>query len=520
MIKSRIRESRTPRARAAIPSRRLWVLLAVAVLGLAASVCLAVHLIVATHLLRGWVNGKPDNLLLAYDGASSWIPGVIRIRGLTMRGSDTNVQWSFRMEKATISISLADLFLRRFHATRVRAEGLVFRLREKEKKSEMSPAHLALLPPIAGFADPPLQTGGAEPSTDPKTARKSYWTVQVDDLVADPAPDIWVEIYRFRGRARVTGGFALQPHRRVWIGPAAVEFLSGTFLLGPERAMLSSASGRGDCDIEAFDPEAVRGPEVWRKILGRIRVDGRLEDIRFLNHYLRHAPDPRLSGGGGKAHFDLRFDHGVARGGGDFDLARAAFRYSDGTVRGSASGRLSVPRWDVEHNDMEISGSHIALSDVVTTGTAHDERDWWGRFTISSGRIRDGLSAQTSVSCRDARPLYTLLAVKLPGWAEGILKLEGLEATARVRLASPLLDMEELEADGGKFHIAGRYREKGDDRHGAFLVETGPLAVGVAIQGPSSSIKLLGARKWFAEEGKSRVGSRESGIGDKAAAPR
>ena len=495
------RTSKRAGARVAIPTRRFWILLAVVVLGIGAAGTLSVHVIVSTGLLRGWVNGKPEELLLAYDEASSWIPGVIRIRGLTMRGSDPNVQWSFRMEKATISISLIDLFRRHFHATRVRAEGLVFRLREKEKKSETSAAHAALVPPIAGFSDPPLQEGGPEPPPPvAKTAQKKYWTVHVEDLVADPVPDIWVEIYRFRGRARVTGGFTLHPHDRAKIGPAAVEFLSGKFLLGPEQAMLSSASGRGDCDIDAFDQDAVRGNEVWRKISGNIRIEGNLEDLRFLNHYLRKVPEPRLSGAGGKAHGEIRFDHGIASGGADFELPRASFRYARRTLQGRASGRLKVPRWDVEHDNMEISGSRIALSNVVTTGTAHDERDWWGRFDIPSGRVHDGLSAQTAISCSDARPLYTLFGAKLPGWAEGIFKLEGLKATARLRLASRLLAMENLEASGGKFHIAGRYLQKGEDRHGAFLVETGILSVGIAIEGPSTSVKIFGAKKWFAEQ--------------------
>jgi hypothetical protein len=499
MSRRLFRTSKRAGARGVVPTGWFWALVTIVALGIAVAGCLAVHMIVSTSVLRGWVNGKPEELLLAYDGASSWVPGVIRIRGLAMRGSDPNVQWSFRMEKATISISLLDLFRKRFHATRVRAEGLVFRLREKQKKSETSAAHAALLPPIAGFSDPPLQTAEAEGPPDPRTALKRYWTVQVDDLVADPAPDIWVEIYRFRGRARLTGGFTLRPHDRVKIGPAAVEFLSGNFLLGPERAMLSSASGHGDCDIDAFDPEAVRGKEVWRRISGDIRVEGRLEDIRFLNHYLGHT-EPRLSGGGGKAHGDIRFNHGIASGGADFELARADFRYSNGTVRGGASGRFRVPHWDVEQDDMEISGSHVALSKVVTTGTAHDKRDWWGRFDITSGRLHKGFSAQTAVSCRDARPLYTLFGTKLPGWAEGILKLDGVKGTARVRLADRVVDLEDLEVSGGKFHIAGRYRSKGDDRHGAFLVETGPLAVGIAINGPSSNVKLLGARKWFRGE--------------------
>jgi hypothetical protein len=382
------------------------------------------------------------------------------------------------MEKATISVSLVDLLRKRFHATRVRAAGLVFRLREKQKKSETSAPHVALLPSIAGFSDPPLQTAEAEPPPVSKAAAKRFWTIHVEDFLADPAPDIWVEIYRFRGRARVSGGFELHPHLRARIGPAAVEFLAGSFLLGPQRPILTAASGRGDCVIDPYDPQAVHDVEIWRKISGNIRVEGGLEDIRFLNHYLRHGPEPRLSGGGGKARGDIRFDHGFGRGGAEFEL----------------------PRWNVEHDDMEISGSNVALSDVVTTGTAHDERDWWGRFDITSGRLSRGLSAQTTVSCRDARPLYTLFEAKLPGWAEGILKLEGMKGAARIRFAGDLVDIEDLEASGGKFHIAGRYRRKGNDPRGAFLVETGPLTIGVAINGPSSSVKLFGARKWFAEE--------------------
>jgi hypothetical protein len=67
------------------------------------------------------------------------------------------------------------------------------------------------------------------------------------------------------------------------------------------------------------------------------------------------------------------------------------------------------------------------------------------------------------------------------------------------------VDVENLDATGGKFHIAGRYREKNDDRHGAFLVETGILAVGVAIEGKTSHVKLVGARKWFEEEARAQA---------------
>jgi hypothetical protein len=484
-------------------ARRLWIVAAALAVGLALAAATAVHVIVSTRLLRQWVNGDTESLLLDYDEASAWVPGTIRVRGLTLRGSDPNVQWRFRMDRAVISISLLDLLRKRFHATRVRAEGLVFRLREKKTRTELSPAHQALVPPVPGFPDPPLAQPEAETPPAAPASKSGYWTVVVDDLVADPVPDIWIEIYRFRGHARVTGSFFLHPHDRARVGPAQVDFLSGAFTLGPHETILSPAAGRADCRIDAYDPDEVRGQEIWRKISGNIRIEGGVEDLRFVNHFLRRTPEPRLAEGAGRARFAIRFDHGIGRGEGDYDSGALKIRYARRSLTGRASTRLTVPRWDVEHDDMEISGSRVDLAGIRTAGTPHDERDWWGRFDFVSGHLHGGLSAQTAVSCLDARPLYTLFGANLPGWAEGILKLQGMKGGAHIRLASNFVDVENLDAAGGKFHIAGRYRDRSDVRSGAFLIESGLLAVGVGIDGPTTHVRLLGARKWFEKAGAS-----------------
>jgi hypothetical protein len=480
-------------------ARKGGILLAALAAGVAIAIWLGIHLIVSGPLLRRWINVDPEELVLDYDEASAWVPGVLRLRGLTLRGSDPNVQWFFRMEKATISISVLDLLRKQFHATRVRAEGLVFRLREKQDKRDLSPPHLARLPEIPGFSDPPLKTPVKEPPPLSAKEKSRFWSIRVDDLVAEPAPDLWIEIYRFRGHARVSGGFRLRPHVNARIGPAAVDFLSGSFELAPGEPILTSASGHADCVIDPYDPDRVRGPEVWRRISGNIRNEGKLRDIRFLDYFLRRISEPRLAGGGGPARFSVAFDHGIGRGGGDFEVPRFTARYADGTLTGQMTGHWRIPGWDVERDDMQISGSRVELSRVTTGGTRHDEREWWGRFDIVSGRLRDGLTAQTAISCRDARPLYTLFRATLPGWAEGILKLDGVTGRARVRLATDLVEIENMEASGGKFRIAGRYQEKGKSRRGAFLVETGPLAVGLDI-GASSHVKLFRAKKWFEEQ--------------------
>jgi hypothetical protein len=481
----------------------------IALLGIAA--CVAIHFIVSTRTLRNWVNTSPEDLFLDYESGSAWVPGIVRIRGLTMRGSDRNVQWSFRMEDAVISVSLLDLLHKEFHATRVRGNRLVFRLREREEKATFFAEHRSRVPKIPGFADPPLPISTPEPPPpDAKYARRHFWSVRVENFVADPTPEVWVELYRFQGHARVTGSFYLHPHVEAWIGPAAVQFLSGDLSLGSEETVLRSMTGRSDCVIEPHAPDEVRGDEIWRKISGSSRIEGRLEDLRFLNYFLRRSEEPRFTGGAGPARFDVRFDHGIGKGGADFEAAGVSARYAAGAVRGRASGHLEIPRWDVANGDMEISGSRVDLSNAISVGTSHDERDWWGRFQVVQGRLRAGLQAQGAVSARDARPLYTLFRANLPGWAQGVLKLDGLRGQARVRVGSDLVDVEDMDATGGSFHIAGRYRQKGKECRGAFLVESGLLAVGVAIDGDASHVKLLGARKWFEQTAGNERGRTEA----------
>jgi hypothetical protein len=486
-------------SRAVARRERLVIALALGVILLVFAAFAAVHLLVSGPQLRRWVNSDPEELLLDYELGSSWMPGIIRLRGLTMRGSDENVQWWFRMDEAKISVSLLDLLRKRFHATSVTARGLVFRLREKEERKELSAAHLERVPKIPGFSDPPLKTVDRTPPP-PAAARRRYWTVLVENLDADPAPEIWIELYRFAGHGRVTGSFSIRPHVEAWIGPAAVKFSSGAVTLGPKEPLLSSISGLGTCVIEAYDPERVRGAHVWPRISGRIQMEGGLTDLAFVNYFLRDSKEPRLAGGAGHARADIVFDHGIGRGQGRFETRDVVARYSKGTCAGQAGGRLAVTRWDMERDVLDISGSHIDLTEIATTATAHDERAWWGHFQFPSGQLHGGLTARAVVDARDARPLYTLFRANLPGWAQGILRLDGIHATARIRLGSDLVEVRELEAQGGHFHIAGECEQRKNRERGAFLVETGALALGLELEAGASRLHLLGARKWFEQE--------------------
>jgi hypothetical protein len=484
----------------------VWVLAILA--ALFALVAAAPSFIVRRGLLRRWMNGKPEKLMLSYASASAPWPGKIVVSGLELRGSDPNVQWWFRMERVEIRYSVLDLLARKFHATSARAEGLRFRLRQRLPAAHATSAARAPLPPIPGFGEVPVK--GGPPLFPPPEPPGRYWQVQIDDLVA-PAREIWIDAYRYEGAARVAGSFALWPQKKAVVGPARVEFLGGAVRVGREVAadrFHASIAGR----IAPFDPRRVRGNEVYRFVSGDARASGAVPDVAFLNYYLRDSAEPRLSGGRGKIGGDLALRDGRGKLSATLaaDGVRAAYRRR--TLSGAAVVALRMDDWRPGDAVGLLHRTTFELADVTSSSAdaaAGSPGRWWGKFEIGPGKLRSTdsgleLSGEVAARCRDARPLYTLFEVGLPKWAQGIFRLTDFHATAGVVLGPRRVEVRHLEAGGGKFTVLGDYGRRGKTTDGAFLVSTGKLAVGIDVGGAKPSLKLVGANSWYAARKEAR----------------
>jgi hypothetical protein len=490
-----------------VKRRRTAIRVAAAVAGAALLVFAVAIVAVPPWLLRSRrlltiVNENPVSLRIEYSAARSAWPGRIAVDGLEIRGSDPNVQWWFRMDHAEIRYSLMDLAARKFHATSVRASGLSFRLRQRLSRGNRTPGALAPLPPIPGFGETP-EVGGP-PYYRPPEPPSNYWGVEVDDLVAAPATQIWIDAYRFDGRGRVSGRFALHPQKVASVGPASIDFDQGRLAIGREIAA-EPFRARVEGTIATFDPRQVRGNEVYRYVSGKGTLSGEMPNARFLNFYLRSAPEPRLADGRGT----IRGNLGLRLGKGEIELTLAArrleARYRKGTIAGDATLRFRLSPWTPAEAVGRVDGSTLELRRVSSGAGGADE--WWGKFSIGPGTLasRPGgleLATRIGVLARDARPLYTLFGVGLPKWAQGLARMESLTATASVTLGPSIVDVRNLEAAGGKLAIAGDYRSRGATSDGAFLVSSGKLAAGVEIRAGKPAIKLTGAQKWFASRGR------------------
>ena len=89
----------------------------------------------------------------------------------------------------------------------------------------------------------------------------------------------------------------------------------------------------------------------------------------------------------------------------------------------------------------------------------------------------------------------------IPGWAAGLLTMEGLKASATVKKRGSDVDFKLLRAEGGSLALHGRLRKSGArDPAGAFLVRSGVLSVGIDIEQDGTGVKLLAGESWVNEK--------------------
>jgi hypothetical protein len=424
-----------------------------------------------------------------YDEATSLWPGRVTLKNLRIRGSDRNVQWIIQLADARVEYSVLALVQKTFRAKRLRGTGLSFCLRNKLKLAEARTADITVLPGIPGFSDPPLRT-----AEEQVTAPEDPWRVDVRTLFIDHFDEIWIDAYHYKGAANLEGGFLLRPGLLARIGPARVVFESGAVRIG-KAPVGASVSGTVSAVFEPWEPLKFQGSEVWQKTSGEVKLDARFDRLQFLEH-LVSSTGTRLEEGGGRAMIQGTIDHGIAKGEVRVAVHDGSVRFAKLTLQGDADLRFNIPRWNLTTGPLELSGSRIALSEVRSSGSDNSRR-WWGRFQIPSGTIGSTSTARIEAETRDARPLLALLAANLPAWTRGLVNLDDFTATALVFLGPSLTRVRGLDAKGGSYHIQGRYLHDKASREGTFLIESGLLSVGLELQPGATTIRILGAKKWF-----------------------
>lgn len=264
------------------------------------------------YLRGGWLeeklNGRPERMWMHWSSAWTPWPGVVHVRGFSMRSQSSVFQWALAVDRATFDIDLLGLRRRELRIGPLWGGGVVFRLRRRLDAPPRSvPPQPELYPPIAGFSDPPK----VKPEVIyPKGPPRPPWHMWFTGVDLDEVREIWIEEYRFAGRARVAGGFDTRVRRSLEVMPTRVEFLSGAFTMGKSSVILADARGRVDGRIDRYPPARFKGWNVFRFVSGRLELGGRVTGLPFLELFFRQMRWVDLRVGPGPLKADVRLRRG------------------------------------------------------------------------------------------------------------------------------------------------------------------------------------------------------------------
>lgn len=435
----------------------LWVLYVV-----------AINVFLSTSLFDRVVNRDPVTLDVHFEHGWSLWPTRIHAKRLAIRSSDSNVMWRLELDEVTFDVALRDLPRRRLTVERARGRGVGMRIQTKRTTYPDDADEIRDLPPIEGFPAFAVRPAGPHHPELWDDDQYRLITVSLDDVSAEDVREIWIDGHRFAGHASVAGRFYLKPLRAVAVGPVRVEIRSGEVQRGRGEPLVRDLGGRLEVTASRFDPreveenEALRFFEVTTKLRGRSIPLARLADAPFSSAYVDGVVDAR--------DLTLRIDRGrladgstaeivveelhVARGG---YLADGALALHASVVAGRLRARTEPARWSV------VRADGAAVLEVGHGSASLDTAD----LDLAAAPFRD---LHLTVEADDARAPSAWI---LPGLDDGAVTFA-------------------LHAE--------TYAAFGAEERGAFVVDKGPLAMGIRLGKDGAHPHFFGLQDWLGEE--------------------
>jgi hypothetical protein len=394
----------------------------------------------------------------------SWWPGVVQLRELRLEVTDSNVHLELLVPAGRANISLRELLLRRFATASVTGQHFVLRVRPKF--AALSAARTAALPPLS------------EPVSKPSTGKQPYlWPVRIAGLDAQ-FDELWVSELRYRGDARVQGGFELKPQERVSVDPSDVRLQGGTLTYGAEQPLLELRDARVQAELRETSVDALL--QAWRRNLSaRVELDGSVADLAFLSNLFPELEG--LSDGRGELQLRAAAERGEWIGGFDLEYAAPRVAYANGPWQGTLALTLAAHTEDVEALPATLRLRELAL-------------ELQGRQLAALER------AQLGLELTRAFPIVASQAVELE--LHG-LRLQGLEALPRAlrpgrwrpsSLSVPRLHAALTWREGAASGSADlQFRDFEGSYRGWSLQQSGALVLrGVHWKGPGHKLRASG----------------------------
>ncbi len=284
-------------------------------------------------------------------GGWTIIPGRVHVRQVRVTFQDHNLQFSIDLARGFLVVHLSELLQQRFHASHLRGEGIVFRVRNRVDPWAKHDPEVAAFPPIPEFPAPAVYEAYV-PEPVITDAQYNLWSIYFDDVDVATS-ELWALAFRYRGRGRARGSFELRPARRLWVGPASLVLEPGLLSAGAYR-VAAGLHGHIDCTVHPFDPRWPVGLEPLRYISARVRLDSATLDPQVYALFAGETA-PRIASATGSLHVDVETRRGLLTPGSRLDLVQ------NGLELRTPQGDLSSERFELHATAPGESGSQATL---------------------------------------------------------------------------------------------------------------------------------------------------------------
>ncbi|WP_437815985.1 hypothetical protein [Sorangium sp. So ce1078] len=271
----------------------------------------------------------------------------------------------------------------------------------------------------------------------------------------------------------------------------------------PEKGLPPIVVERASAVFDAPELHLMRLPPGFSSKLDVVAAA--IPDLRWLNAD-GAAPDaPRFTGGAAFVRSSLEVDP-LGRGTGALSLLmkHGALTWKETRVKGDVKARVALDAANVLGPTATLGKSRIEIKDLAIEHKGEALPGWWANIDIDDAKVGRGrMEAAIRLECKDAMPAVKLLDAEdvIPGWAAGLLTMEGLKASATVKRNASDVDFRLLEAQGGNLAIRGRLtKSDGQEPLGAFLVKSGLLSVGIDLERDGAGVHPLVGDDWVNEK--------------------
>ena len=204
---------------------------AIALFGVWALWMVVIHVFVWTPLLRNLINHNQNTIHVSYRSSWSIWPGRVHFGGLILTVQDHFQQFELDVDKLDVSVLLHQLPGRKFHARKVRAEGIKFAMRRRLTLGQFTEDDLRGLPLIDGMPRIPLTDQKPTVDDEPGDDRYKMFSVWLEDIRGDDISLLQFDKLRLEGKAQVSGNLYLKPQRELYIAPGTLHIEPSTFYI-------------------------------------------------------------------------------------------------------------------------------------------------------------------------------------------------------------------------------------------------------------------------------------------------